>query len=197
MNSTRVVLLAAGASSRMGTLKALLPWKGVMLIEERVQTLLRVCPNILVVLGCGAEEILPLLEKMPVQTLYHPHWEDGMGSSIACAARYLKEEENSSVLFTAVDQPLVDEEHLTRMIQAFQLEPGSIVVSESAEGWKGIPVLFDARYLNELAQVNGDAGASPVVKQHASRVVPCLAGDKLSDMDTPESYAHLKALTHQ
>ena len=78
-----ILLLAAGASSRMGRSKALLPWGEGTLIEHQVKTLLKTGHPVVVVIGHKADKILPILNKLPVRVSVNQQWKKGMGSSIA------------------------------------------------------------------------------------------------------------------
>ena len=193
-----IILLAAGASSRMESPKPLLPWGDFTLIEDRILRFQKTGYPLLVVLGAHAERILPIVQKYPIKTVVNPHWKEGMGRSIAFAAKTLKNTEPLyGILITTVDQPLVDEQHIQAMIKTFEPEQQQIIVSVSSDQWKGVPVLFDPSYLDALGDLQGDLGAKEIVRLHQARVKPCMAGDKLVDMDTPESYHQLYQAIHQ
>ena len=65
MNGTSAVLLAAGRSSRMGSLKATLPWRGTTLIEHQIRSLLDAgVDEVIVVLGHEANRLLPIIEAI-------------------------------------------------------------------------------------------------------------------------------------
>ena len=188
-----IVLLAAGASSRMGSSKPLLKWGNETLIENRIATFKKTRCPFLVVLGSNAENILPLLQEHKEAILVFENWTEGMSSSIAFAIQQLlvSNKQLDGVLLTTIDQPLVDIQHLNNLITAFKPGEKQILVSEAANGWKGIPVLFDAFYFEELATISGDVGAKAIVKKHTKYVQSFIAGNKLTDMDTPKKYQEL------
>jgi molybdenum cofactor cytidylyltransferase len=68
-----------------------------------------------------------------------------------------------------------------------------IIVSQSSEGWKGVPVLFDKCYFKELSDLKGDEGAKKVFLSHNSNVIALEAGDILDDLDSREAYEKLLA----
>jgi len=187
------LLLAAGASSRMGRAKQLLPWGECTLIEHQVQTLLKTGHPVVVVLGHRADQIQPIIDKFHVKICINKLWKNGIGSSIAHGIKYLEKEfpEADGVLITQIDQPLLSTSHFERMLSTFRPESQKIIVSLSPSGWQGVPVLFDRVYFGELENLGGDQGARKVFRSHADAVQTVEAGNILEDMDTPETYQKL------
>ena len=194
MPNIPIILLAAGASSRMGTSKALLEWKGETLIESRIKTLLTTNQSLVVVLGSKAEHILPYVEKLKCDYVVNEDWESGMSTSIAFGVKNLIKEHQplDGVLITTIDQPLVDRDHLLKMIALFKKNHRQIIVSKSNKGWTGIPVLFDSYYTSELCELTGDAGAKSIVQKHSDNLLRVMGGENLVDVDTPKQYEELK-----
>ena len=191
-----VLLLAAGASRRMGQAKQLLPWGEITLIEHQIQTLLKTGNPVLVVLGHVQEQISPLLEPYLVMPLNHQQWERGMGSSIAFGIRELEKEfpDAGGVLIAQLDQPLVSESHFRAMLEHFRAGAQQIIVTRSASGWEGVPVLFDRQYFRALKELGGEEGARKIFRQHSRSVTYIESRDVVEDMDTPESYEKMLAL---
>lgn len=189
-----LLLLAAGSSTRMGQPKQLLPWGKESLIEHQVRTLMNSGQPVLVVLGSDADLIFPVVEKLKVNIVINTQWENGMGSSIAAGINELTKAftGSSGVLITLLDQPLVSTSHLEKMLQIFQSGSQQIIVSRSASGWQGVPVLFDKSFFGQLKKLNGPAGAKSIIQQHPDNVIAVECGDILEDMDTPESYRRLR-----
>ena len=78
-----VVILAAGASARMGRPKQLLLYRGQTLIRWAVESALApVCRPIVVVIGAHAELVKKELEHSPVLVANNAQWQKGMSSSI-------------------------------------------------------------------------------------------------------------------
>ena len=112
------LLLAAGGSNRMGTPKQLLPWGNITLIEHQINTLLETGHNVVVVLGAYANDILPIIKKLPVTICINNNWENGMGASIAFGTEMIsnKFHDASGVLISLIDQPLVTTLHFQKML---------------------------------------------------------------------------------
>jgi molybdenum cofactor cytidylyltransferase len=117
MTEIILLLLAAGASHRMGQAKQLLPWGRATLIEHQVQTLLKTENPVVVVVGHEADRIVPILDNYPVRICINKRWENGMGSSIARGIIYLEKEfpGAAGVLISQVDQPLITTSHYVKM----------------------------------------------------------------------------------
>jgi len=194
-----ILLLAAGTSSRMGSPKALLDWKGSPLIVSRIKTLNKTNQAVIVVLGAYADQIIAHIKTLNCSYVINENWNDGMGSSIAFGVDYLKRYFNSidGIIITTIDQPLVDENHLSKLINRFKKSQKQLLVSKSNQNWKGIPALFDAYYIEELCKLQGDSGAKIIIQNNMRNVLSVDGGDQLIDIDTPEDYkALIKSTTN-
>jgi molybdenum cofactor cytidylyltransferase len=185
-----ILLLAAGASHRMGQAKQLLPWGKHTLIEHQVQILLKTGQPLLVVLGHLWEKVATLLEPFPLLALNHKHWDRGMGSSIAFGIRELEEEfpRAEGALIAQLDQPLITETHFNKLLSSFHPGSRQIIVSRSPSGWEGVPVLFDRHYFKQIQTLEGEEGARKIFRQHSRNVLSIESSDDLEDMDTPGTY---------
>ncbi|WP_319502345.1 nucleotidyltransferase family protein [uncultured Draconibacterium sp.] len=194
MNNIPIVLLAAGASSRMGQPKPLLPWAEQTLIEHQVNTLTATGQSVVVVLGNQAENISPILNGLPVKFIINENWEQGMGTSIAKGVKLVEQQfpACNGVLITLIDQPLITTDHLTTLLGNFEAGKQQIIVSQAKSGWQGVPVIFDRFYFNELAKLSGKQGAKAVFRNFMHQVKTIRCGDSLEDMDTPEQYIKLR-----
>ncbi len=188
-----ILLLAAGSSSRMGQPKQLLPWGDQTLIEHQIQTLLKTGNPVNVVLGSNSNLIIPVIEKFPVTIFINTDWNSGMGSSISLGIGQIiqKFPDANGVLITLLDQPLITTSYFQKMIGTILLGTQQILVSHSASGWTGVPVLFDKCYFKELTELGNDEGAKKVLKRHEKHITFLDGGELLEDMDTPETYQQL------
>ncbi len=188
-----VLLLAAGASRRMGRPKQLLPWGDKTLIEHQVSVLMETGNPVCVVLGSNCKMIAPLIEKLNVKIVINNDWESGMGSSVACGVGSLIRDlpDPLGVLITLLDQPLIPVDHFRRMISEFKPGIQQIIVSGSVSGWKGVPALFDRHYFEDLTELNGDQGARKIIDDNLGKVTTIICEESLEDMDTPESYRNI------
>ncbi len=89
-NSTGVVILAAGASSRLGSPKQLLAYSGVTLLQHSIEVA-RVADAVVVVLGANADLIKAEIKNTTTNIIVNPDWKEGMASTIRCGLQTLLE----------------------------------------------------------------------------------------------------------
>ena len=96
-----LVILAAGASTRMGTPKQLLPWGENNLINHTINTALRTgAKKIVIVLGANKDIIKKEVDHFPITVLINEQWQQGLGTSIACASnRFVDHISNIFVIY--------------------------------------------------------------------------------------------------
>ncbi len=165
------VILAGGESRRMGTPKALLPYRGRTFLEHLWE--ITAHPRIglrRVVTGASHEEISRRVPLPPGVLVRNRDWKKGQLSSIRAALRSLGATEAEGILVALVDHPLVTAGVVSALVEAFDRSPGSIVLPVW-RGRRGHPVLFPARFHPELAAAPDDVGARAVVWAHPSDVV--------------------------
>jgi molybdenum cofactor cytidylyltransferase len=191
------IILAAGASTRMGRPKQLLPIQG----QRQGQSLLRQMtetalvaggPSVVVVLGAYQEHIQPQIRDLPVQIVFNPHWSRGMGTSIGCGVNALLEQATplKAVILLLCDQPFVSPFLLTQLRELYIATQAPIVASAYANTW-GVPVLFAAQLLPELARLEPQAGAKAILQKYRAMVVTVdfpLGGIDLDTMDDYQAY---------
>lgn len=195
MNKIAVVILAAGASKRLGKPKQLLPYKNGTLLSCCLDQLEQV-PNLdlFVVLGAYADAIRLTIHNRTITIIDHPNWEEGMGSSLSAGVKALQQKDNyKAVIVTLSDLPFAGTEHYIRLIDAC-VQRGGIVVSNYGN-LKGVPAIIPQRYFQELADLKGDEGAKPIVEKHKKEVSDIASETPYFDVDTDEAYQQLLKLS--
>ena len=134
-----------------------------------------------------------IFDKLVQEIIEFENWLRGMGASLAYGIQniQLKEPIVDGVLVSLIDQPLVLSSHYKKMRATFQKDKNQIIASESDQRWQGVPVLFDASYMDQLVNFNGEEGAKMLLKKYQKNIVTVKAGNTLIDMDTPEAYQRL------
>jgi CTP:molybdopterin cytidylyltransferase MocA len=174
------VVLAAGASSRLGEAKQLVELAGERLLERalRIASEAGLAP-LIVVLGCRAQEIQRECRLDGAKVVFNEFWSEGVGSSVRAAVSCLNSDTEGVVLMTC-DQPAVNAEHLRRLVEAGS--PGSSVGSSYAKKM-GVPAFFPASRFGELLGLRGDQGARGLLKSEDTIPLP----DGELDIDTAEN----------
>lgn len=185
------VVLAGGASSRMGRPKMLLPWGAGTVLSASVGAHLEAGVDlVVVVLGPGGEEVWRGSGLHPdprLRSVVNEAWREGLASSLR---RGLEEcGEATAVLVALGDQPGVTASRIRRIVEAWQ--PGTRLVVPVQGQRAGHPVLFDRSLWDELLALSGDAGAREVVRRHWGEAVTVEA-EPLFDIDTEEDYQALR-----
>jgi molybdenum cofactor cytidylyltransferase len=188
------IVLAGGASTRMGQPKAALPLgpHGQTVLSTGITTLLAAgLPRIVVVAGAHPQAVASALggRDARVSVVDHPGWAAGQLSSMLRGLDALDETGLEAVLVTLVDVPLVSVATVRRLIQAWRQTRAPIV--RPARGDEhGHPVIFDRPLSAELRAADLGLGAKPVVRAHAGRIVNLAVDDDgaFMDLDTVDDY---------
>ena len=184
------VVLAAGASSRMGEQKLLLPLGGESIVRRTVQ---QVCDSgadeVLVIVGHQHERVLEALEGLPIRYALNDRYLEGMGSSFRTAVEHLGG--SDAALFALADQPFVSAGEYRQVFDTFRQHAPAIVSVRYGEV-TAPPHMFDKALFAELAQLVH--GARPVLERHSDRrIVLQFPAELLQDIDTPEDYEVARA----
>ena len=170
------VVLAAGASRRMGMPKQLIRICGETLVERTIRICREAgCEPVVVVLGAAADQVRSACSLGRAVVVVNEHWQEGMASSIAQGVSALDDCVQGCVI-TTCDMPAVSAEHLGRLAAT-----GELTASAYA-GRQGVPAYFPRSVFPQLAALRGDTGARDLLKQCPA--IP-LAGGEL-DIDTPQ-----------
>ncbi len=197
--STAIILLAAGASTRMRSPKLLLMYGSCSLLRHAAEVAAAsVCQPILVVLGAYADHLQRELDDLPIRSVINERWADGMGSSIQVGVealnRYDRVENIKAVVLMLCDQPYVTTDVINDLVTVYHSSGKGIIASEYG-GTLGVPALFGREYVAELATMSGAAGAKHIIAAHASDVVPVPFPKGVTDIDTAEDYRQLQGVT--
>ena len=165
------VILSAGASSRMGRPKALLPYREGTFLEHLIEVTRHPRTGATrVVLGAGAEVIQAVAKLDPSVVVLNPDWEQGQLSSIRAGLRSLEGIDTDGIVLCPVDHPLVSERLVSELIERFYEDKKAIVLP-TYKGRRGHPVIFSAALYGELLAASADKGARAVVWAHATEVL--------------------------
>lgn len=186
MEVVTVVVLAAGASSRLGRPKQLVEWRGETLVHRAARLAVESgLGPVRVVTGARAQEVSRAVAPLGVTCVHNPRAEEGIASSI----RQGLDGVDTAVLVLTCDQPLLTAEHLRALARVWR-DTGAPIVASAYEGVMGVPALFSPALLPELLALRGDQGARAVFR--GRRVEPvALEGGGL-DVDTEADVERLR-----
>jgi molybdenum cofactor cytidylyltransferase len=190
------IILAAGASSRLGQPKQLIQSNGESLVRRMAQQALALRAGpVVVVLGANQDRIMKELTGLAITTVVNPTWAEGMASSLRTGLRALDTESTEAFLIVLTDQPYVTADLLQRLIDTRQSTGRGIIASRYAEpdGILGVPALFDNHYRREFLNLTGDTGARKLIQQYASDSTGVLFPLAGIDLDTPADLRHWQA----
>ena len=184
------VILAAGASTRMGTQKLLLPLGGEPLVRRAAR---QVCDagfdDVLVVIGSEHEQTLAALEGLAVRHAVNAQYDSGMGSSFRTAVEHLTG--SAAAMFALADQPFVTATEYRTVLDTYRQHHPPIVSVRYGDVMAP-PHLFEREFFPELSQLQH--GARSVLQRHRERtLVLQFPPDLLVDIDTPEDYEVAKS----
>ena len=186
------VILAAGASSRLGRPKQLLELDGEPILRIVVRSALASrLEEVILVLGAHAEEIAGAMGDLGQRVVENPDFREGQSTSLRIGLSAVASRADA-VLFLLGDQPEVDPAVIDRVIEAFERTSRPIV--QPVYGTTpGNPVLFARAVFPELLCVAGDQGARSLIRGRLEGVerVTVSDGRPPSDVDTDEDYQAL------
>ncbi len=191
--------MAAGASTRMGAIKQLLPWKSSNLLLEAISTIKNSkCSSVYVVLGAHAEQIKMEchFEKNRVTVVSNPDWSAGLGTSIGYGVKKVLEsmERPDGILVCLADQPLLTSAYMDSMIHAFNNVSSKKIVATNYGNKAGVPALFPASMYPELQLLQGDKGAKELLESKKNELKLLDAKGQLTDIDTKNEYQQLQQI---
>lgn len=213
----RAIVLAAGASSRMGQAKAALPLgtTGDTVVSRVVTTLLAAgLPSVAVVAGAHIDAVraaMPAFEPR-ARVVEHLGWAEGQLSSLLAGLAAVEDPQLEAILVTLVDVPLVRPASVAAIVAAWRASRAPIVRpvdgpstrpedlpnasppgSLRAGARHGHPVIFDRAVFDDLRRADIAAGAKAVFALYRDRIVNVEVNDPgaFMDMDTPDEYRSL------
>jgi len=191
--SLGVVILAAGASSRLGRPKQLLLYKEKQLLQHVIDLACELpCLNCTVVLGANSDLIRRQIDLSKTSMVINSDWHLGMASSIASGLKSLQEKVPSIdyALFLLSDQPYLSSDFLSEML-VFLKQNKPLILSSKYADQIGVPALFHKSLFSELEGLKGDQGAKKTILSYLDKTLFIDFEKGEIDIDTEEEYAAL------
>jgi molybdenum cofactor cytidylyltransferase len=188
-----LILLAAGASTRMGAAKQLLDIGGKPMLRFAAETALASqCDPVIVVLGASEAEIRPALLGLNVEIVVNDRWAEGMGTSIqaglvALAMWELEHREIGGTILALSDQPFVTSIFLRGLVEKHS-QSGRPIVAAQYAGTAGVPAFFARETFPLLMALKPEHGCKAVILDHIVDTLLVDCPEAARDIDTPEDY---------
>ena len=184
-------VLAAGGSHRFGRNKLLEVVAGMPLVRRAAELAHAVCgENTILVTGHEHSAVTAAAGDAPQFLAVNDRYEEGIGGSIALAARAVAHTADALLLLFA-DQPLISVAHLRALAGAWSGGDREIVATAYSET-AGPPVLFPRGTFDALGALTGDRGAKSVLRNPKFDVRTVPFEDAAIDIDTPADLGKLR-----
>lgn len=191
---TAGVILAAGDSTRFGSPKQLLDWKGKPFIRHIAETALQAdLQPVLVITGSQHTEIESCLSDLPVIVIQNPNYKNGQSESIKLGIKNLPVKIGANI-FLLADQPQIPVEVIRALKERYSQTLSPIIAPLVLEERRANPVLFDKVTFPDLLQLTGDVGGRAIFDKHKVDYLPWHDDILIFDVDTPKDYERLKGL---
>jgi len=187
------VVLAAGASTRMGRNKLLLELGGETLVRRAVRAALEGgVDEVVVVLGHEEPLVRAELAGLPCTPLVNPDHAEGAGTSVRTGVRHVAGAVDAVVVVLA-DMPFVTGEMIATLVRRYRDTRPPLVASHYGDV-QAPPTLYDHALFGELLQIPGERCAKQVVRRHENEaVVVPWPESALRDIDVPADYEGARA----
>jgi CTP:molybdopterin cytidylyltransferase MocA len=178
------ILLAAGASRRLGRAKQLIEVDGEPLLRRIAHALLATAPiELVVVLGHEAARMREAVVGLPLRCIVAADHASGMSGSLRAGIADL-DARCDGALVALTDQPALDAAHLLALRDTWRRAPRQAVASAYA-GVLGVPVLLPRAWFADISALRGDVGARELLRAQRGDVIAIDAPALARDLDTP------------
>lgn len=186
------VVLAAGMSRRMGTLKQLVRFGEHTLLEHTLNAVrASSIGETILVLGYQADQIRSgILLEDNVRVIINDNYKDGMSTSIRRGLEAVSPDANAALIILA-DQPFLKSSVIDQLIAQYG-NSNAAILYPVYKGFRGNPVLVDRSLFPEMTQITGDIGCRSIFGLHSKKIrkVPVDDIGILVDIDTVEDLSN-------
>ncbi|MCX2724390.1 molybdopterin-binding/glycosyltransferase family 2 protein [Roseibium salinum] len=183
------IILAAGTSSRMGgPNKLLTQLDGKPLVRHAAEAAAGAgLDQVVVVTGSQADKVGAAVSGLDLACVHNPDFANGMAGSIRTGMNALAPDTDAAIILLG-DMPRIDAEMLKQLIEAYRKSETGLIVTATAQGKRGNPVLWDRRFFDALKSLSGDVGARNIIAENPDLVAEVEMGPAARlDLDTPEA----------
>jgi molybdenum cofactor cytidylyltransferase len=188
------IIVAAGASRRLGQPKQLLVYGGETLIERAIRLANEAGASpVIAVLGAHRQEILTAIPEGAAECVFNDDWEQGISTSIHAGLTALDASApcTQGALILSCDQPRLAAAHLGALIETFIAQPERSIVASAYANVLGVPAVFPRAAFPHLLAMRGDKGARALLLQPPCNLIALPFSGGEIDIDRPEDLAEL------
>jgi molybdenum cofactor cytidylyltransferase len=190
------VILAAGASSRMGREKALLPWKGGTFLSTAIQALQRMSDLVLVIVGPHNQaELAPVIYANAAFLVVNPHPENGQFSSLQRGLEEVLNRGRDAAILTLVDRPAPQVETIIQLKATFTSSSDQVwAVVPEYSGKHGHPIVIGREMIAAFLRAPAASTARDVEHAHQQQILYTAVDDPLValNVNTAEDFERLR-----
>jgi molybdenum cofactor cytidylyltransferase len=193
MNNTGIIILAAGNSSRFGSIKQLLQFNNKTLVQHVIDeaTDAELSP-VIVVTGANAGEVSEGIENKKATIVFNEHWKEGMASGIVTGLHnaITINDKIENIIIAVCDQPFISSS-LFKQLLKMRHDNGQNIVACTYADIAGTPVLFNKKCFDALMNLQGEEGAKKILKANKDDVATINFLQGSIDIDTQRDYDDL------
>ena len=192
------VILSAGASSRMGRDKALLPWRGGTFLSAAIRALQPLTELVIVVGGANLASLAPIANAHAAFLAVNPDPQQGQFSSLQVGLQDVLNRGRDAAIVTLVDRPPAEVGTIEQIKSAFLSSDESIWAAVPEFGGKhGHPFIIGREMIEAFlrAPIHSTARDVEHANQTHIRYVPVNDPLVIANVDTPEDFEKLRAGT--
>ncbi len=194
MNTIAVLVLAAGKSSRMSSIKQLEKIGNKTLLDIILEKVKSIFSNqIYCVLGANSDIIQEKITTKNIYFINNKNFETGLSSSIVTGIHNFKKNDLKfdGVLILLADQPAISIEYLDSLVNLFHQHKTKIIASNYGNKF-GVPAIFPNTYFDDLLLIKGDKGAKEFINQRKEEILSPKISSNFVDIDTNEDLQKFK-----
>jgi len=193
--SVAAIVLAAGASSRLGQPKQLIELRGETLLARVLRLAAGAGASpVIAVLGANHKAVRASIASKDAICILNEDWEKGIAGSIRAGLDALESNspDCSGVIVLTCDQPRLTALHLRSMLDRFSEQGENVIVASRYAGSLGVPAIFPRNAFSGLRALQGDRGARTLLANPPCPLVEVEFPGGEIDIDTPDDLAQLE-----
>lgn len=190
------VILSAGASSRMGRDKALLPWRDGTFLSAAISALQAVTELVIVVGGVNAPNLRPITDGAAAFLVVNPDPQQGQFSSLRIGLQEVLNRGRDAAIVTLVDRPVAQVQTIAQVKETFLASPEKTWAAvPDFQGKHGHPYVIGREMIEAFLRAPAQSSARDVEHANQDHILYVPVNDPLvtANVDTPEEYEKLRA----